>query len=208
MLATRALTYQYPGGEQLTFPDISCARGETWLLLGDSGSGKTTLLQLLAGLRTPGSGEVVVDNQVLGQLSGSDLDRFRGKQLGIIFQTAHFVRSVSVAENLALAQRLAGNAVDHDRIQQLLDQLSIGNKADAAPAALSVGQQQRAAIARAIINQPSVILADEPTSALDDANTHRVIDLLREQAAAVNATLLIVTHDNRLTRIIDQQIRL
>jgi ABC-type lipoprotein export system ATPase subunit len=107
-----------------------------------------------------------------------------------------------------LAQKLAGNPVDYQRIQDLLDQLSIGNKANASPANLSVGQQQRAAIARAIINQPSVILADEPTSALDDANTQQVIDLLREQAAAVNATLLIVTHDNRLTRIIDQQIRL
>ena len=208
MLATHDLSYQYPGGEQLNFPDISCARGETWLLLGASGSGKTTLLQLLAGLRTPTGGEVLVDDQALGKLTGSNLDRFRGKKLGIIFQTAHFVRSVSIAENLALAQRLAGNPVDYDRIQTLLDQLDIGNKADASPAALSVGQQQRAAIARAIINQPSVILADEPTSALDDANTEKVIDLLREQAAAVNATLLIVTHDNRLTQVIDQQIRL
>jgi ABC-type lipoprotein export system ATPase subunit len=178
------------------------------LLLGASGSGKTTLLQLLAGLRTPTSGKVMVDEQVLGELSGSQLDQFRGKKLGIIFQTSHFVRSVSIAENLALAQKLAGNPVDYQRIQDLLDQLSIGNKANASPANLSVGQQQRAAIARAIINQPSVILADEPTSALDDANTQQVIDLLREQAAAVNATLLIVTHDNRLTRIIDQQIRL
>jgi putative ABC transport system ATP-binding protein len=113
-----------------------------------------------------------------------------------------------VWENLAMAQQLAGKAIDRSRIDGLLEQLDLGDKANSLTGRLSVGQQQRAAIARAIINQPAVIFADEPTSALDDDNTQQVIQLLQSQAAAVNATLLIVTHDNRLTGIIPQQTQL
>ena len=126
----------------------------------------------------------------------------------MVFQTAHFVRSISVRDNLRLAQQLAGKAIDNGRIDRLLTDLNLLEKAAALPAKLSVGQQQRAAIARAVLNQPAVILADEPTSALDDENAAQVLDLLRSQAAAVNATLLIVTHDTRLTAAIDKQTKL
>lgn len=208
MLSSRNLSYQYPSGERLTFPDIDCAAGETRLLLGNSGSGKTTLLQLLAGLRTPATGTVMINGTDLNGLSGPQRDRFRGRHLGMVFQTAHFIRAVSIEENLLLAQRLAGKATDRPAIREILDRLDLGHKVKSLPSSLSVGQQQRVAIARAIINRPSVILADEPTSALDDENTAQVIQLLQESAAAVNATLLIVTHDNRLTSIIDQHTRL
>lgn len=208
MLQATNLSYSYPGGESLHFPDVNCAAGETRLLLGKSGSGKTTLLQLLAGLRSPATGTVNVQGTELGKLSTSALDRFRGQHIGMVFQTAHFVRALSIEENLVLCQQLAGKPTDKGRIRNLLEQLGLGVKARSLPAALSVGQQQRAAIARAIINQPALVLADEPTSALDDENTHQVVALLQEQAAAVNATLLIVTHDNRLTSIIPQQTRL
>lgn len=208
MLNSNNLSFNYPGGEALKFPDLKCQTGETRLLLGKSGSGKTTMLQLLAGLRQPSTGEVIINGQRLDELSGSALDHFRGQNVGMIFQTAHFLRALTVRENLAMAQQLAGKSVDRSRIDGLLEQLDLKEKANSLPGRLSVGQQQRVAIARAIINQPAVIFADEPTSALDDDNTQQVIELLQNQAAAVNATLLIVTHDNRLTGIIPQQTQL
>lgn len=208
MLKAENLSFQYPGGVSLTFPDLECQAGQPHLLLGDSGSGKTTMLQLLAGLRRPTTGSVSIKGTNLGSLSERDLDRFRGKTIGMVFQTAHFLRALTVEENLAIAMKLAGNEVDQSLIKSLLTQLDLGDKLKVNPSKLSVGQQQRVAIARAVINQPSVILADEPTSALDDKNTQQVINLLRAQAETVGAALLIVTHDNRLTSIIPQQTRL
>ncbi|OAV45679.1 ABC transporter ATP-binding protein [Lewinella sp. 4G2] len=202
MLEAKNLSYQYPGGAALTFPDITCAAGETRLLLGKSGSGKTTLLQLLAGLRQPSTGGVTIGGTDLNALSGRQLDQFRGGNIGMVFQTAHFVRGLTVQKNLELAQSLAGKPRDDDRIKQLLQRLDLAGQGGKLPGKLSVGQQQRAAIARAVLNQPAVILADEPTSALDDDNARAVLALLQEEAAAVNATLLIVTHDNRLTTVV------
>lgn len=208
MLQASNLTFRYSGGTALTFPDLSCAAGETHLLLGDSGSGKTTMLQLLSGLRRPATGRVVIRDTDITSLSGRDLDQFRGQHVGLVFQTAHFLRALSVRENLAVAMQLAGNTVDHQRIESLLEQLDLGEKLAVRPGNLSVGQQQRVAIARAVVNQPSVILADEPTSALDDRNTRQVLGLLQEQATSVGAALLIVTHDNRLTEVIPRHTRL
>ncbi|MEM7571431.1 MAG: ABC transporter ATP-binding protein [Bacteroidota bacterium] len=208
MLATQDLAFSYPQGPELRFPDINCTAGEHWLLLGHSGSGKTTMLQLLAGLRAPSSGKILVADTEINQLPPSQLDVFRGQHIGLVFQQHHFVRALRVWENLAIAQQLAGKPVDRERISALLEQLKIQHKLDARPSQLSVGEQQRLSIARAIVNRPQLILADEPTSALDDQNAEQVLSLLQEQAQAVNATLLIITHDNRLTSKIHQQISL
>ena len=208
MLRTQGLNFVYPQGERLTFPDLLCNDGEHCLILGQSGSGKTTLLHLIAGLRTVQSGSIVLNDTKMSELSAGQLDRFRGRNIGIVFQQSHFVRSLTLEENLGLAQRLAGLPVNYSRISSILAQLNLAHKLRAKPDALSIGEQQRAAIARAVLNQPALILADEPTSALDDANTEQVIQLLQEQAASVNATLLIVTHDNRLKTRFEQQIQL
>lgn len=210
MLATENLRFSYPSSPQkeLSFPNIRCETGEQWLLLGQSGSGKTTFLHLLAGLRTPSAGKIQVNDTVLNQLPAKKLDQFRGRNLGIIFQEAHFVRSLSVSENLKLAQHLAGLSPNLKEIETILEHLNVAHKIHARTSELSIGEQQRVNIARAIINRPSVILADEPTSALDDHNTQKVIQLLRQEAQQANATLLIVTHDNRLKTIFDQQIEL
>ncbi|MBK7408538.1 MAG: ATP-binding cassette domain-containing protein [Saprospirales bacterium] len=208
MLSVEKLQHSYKSGASIGFPDFSCEKGAHWLLLGQSGKGKTTLLHLLGGLLTIQKGKVRVGDTCLNDLKRAEMDRFRGQHIGIIFQRSHFVRSLTVGENLALAQSLAGLPADWDRIQLLLDQLNVGHKARSKPDALSQGEQQRVAIARAIINRPTVILADEPTSALDDENTDEVIRLLEEEARSVGATLLIVTHDNRLKARFPKQIQL
>ena len=153
-------------------------------------------------------GKVTIGDTSLGSLSKSSLDQFRGRNVGIIFQVPHFVRSLTVRENLELAQKLAGLPIDVERIKQLLERLAIGHKLNAKTTALSQGEQQRVAIARALVNRPKVILADEPTSALDDGNTDEVIRLLEETASEVNATLLVVTHDKRLKDNFEKQIEL
>ena len=208
MLQTENLSFSYKGASALQFADIHCKKGEQWLLLGQSGSGKTTLLHLLGGLLSPSSGTVKVGDTILKKLSTAKLDKFRGKHIGIIFQKAHFVRALSVEENLQLAQQLAGVSIDKARIKALLERLNVGHKLKAKTARLSLGEQQRVAIARALVNKPTIILADEPTSALDDKNCEEVIQLLEEEAAAVDATLLVVTHDARLKERFKQQISL
>ncbi|MEM9885281.1 MAG: ABC transporter ATP-binding protein [Bacteroidota bacterium] len=208
MLQSENLSYSYDKRIQLRFPNIQCARGEQCLLIGQSGSGKTTLLHLLAGLRRPRSGSIYINEQDITEFSPAQLDYFRGKHIGIIFQQAHFVRALDVAENLALAQRLSGGTEDYPAIVNLLEQLNLGHKLKANTNELSVGEQQRVAIARALINQPSVIFADEPTSALDDKNTEQVIELLKQQASKANASLLIVTHDNRLKSVFEKTVEL
>ena len=206
MLETQNLQFSYRGSKPLTFPDMHCGKGEQWLLLGQSGSGKTTLLHLLGGLLTPQYGSLKIGDTDITQLKTAALDKFRGQHIGIVFQTPHFVKALTVEENLILAQQLAGIKIDKALVFSILNQLNISHKLKSKTNELSVGEQQRVAIARALINNPSVILADEPTSALDDKNTDEVIQLLENQAAEVGATLLIVTHDGRLKNYFKNQI--
>ena len=206
MLEAKNLTFSYTKRDTLVFPDIRCKRGEHWLLLGESGSGKTTLLHLLSGLRKAQAGQILIDGRDITKMQEASLDKFRGQNIGIIFQQPHFVRALTVKENLRLGQQLAGLKPDDQRINQILERLGISHKADSKPHRLSVGEQQRASIGRALINKPKLILADEPTSALDDTHCDEVINLLKEQAAQDNITLLIVTHDNRLKSVFGKSI--
>jgi putative ABC transport system ATP-binding protein len=172
--------------------------GARALILGPSGSGKTTLLHLLAGLINPTRGIVRVLGEDLGKLAARARDRFRGRRIGIVFQTLHLVPVLDVLGNLRLTAFLAGTSPAESELLTLLEQLEIAEKRHARSFDLSQGEAQRVAIARALVNRPDLLLADEPTSALDDANCARVLALLEGAAAAAGATLLIATHDGRL----------
>ncbi|MGF7079672.1 ABC transporter ATP-binding protein [Mucilaginibacter sp. UYCu711] len=198
MIKVQALQHSYENGQKLDFPDWEIQQGEHWLMLGNSGSGKTTLLHILTGLLKPSRGGVHINDTELYGLSGSRLDLFRGRHIGLIFQRPHLIRSLTIMENMMLAQSLAGLKTDRDLIGQLLRTLNIFEKQKSYPAELSQGQLQRVSIARAVINKPALIMADEPTSSLDDVNTATVLDLLTSLATENGATLIIATHDKRV----------
>ena len=206
MIDVSGVTFRYvAAAAALTFPDWQVAPGAHCLLLGNSGSGKTTLLHLLAGFLKPTTGRVVVGDQNLSTLSEAQLDRYRGRSIGLVFQRPHLIASLTVTQNLQLAQYLAGLPSQPDLIAETLATLQLTHRSHARPATLSQGEAQRAALARALLNRPRVILADEPTSSLDDDNCNRVLDLLRQQAERYEATLIIATHDQRLKQLMPEQ---
>lgn len=197
-LTTNGLTFSYTTSSQFEFPDILCEEGEHLLITGPSGCGKTTLLHLLAGLLKPDTGSIEVNGTDITQLHESLLDKYRGKEIGIIFQKPHFVQALSVIENIRLALYLNHKDKTDEEIESILRRLNLEDKRDAKINEMSEGEKQRLSIARAIINNPTVILADEPTSSLDDENCEKSLQLLKSEAESTGASLIIVTHDKRL----------
>ena len=198
MLETKNLRFKYDNNLELNFPDIKTSK-ENLLILGASGVGKTTFLHLLSGLLKPINGEIDLLGTKISQLKMSEMDRFRGKNIGIVFQKPHFINSLTVKENLQLAQYISKKS-DKNRIQSLLESLGIEDKANNKTQNLSQGEKQRVSIALAIVNSPKLILADEPTSSLDDLNCDKVINILKNQASKYKAKLIIITHDYRLKK--------
>lgn len=186
----------------------STPAGRHSLVLGPSGSGKTTLLHALAGLRRPAAGRIVIDGQDLATLGAAALDRLRGRTIGYVFQNLRLIQSLSVRDNLRLAQSLAGRKPDPAHIDALLSRLQISHLADRRPREASQGESQRAAVARALAARPRLVFADEPTSALDDTAAARVAGLLRAEADACGATLVIATHDQRLKELFADRLEL
>jgi ABC-type lipoprotein export system ATPase subunit len=197
VLSLTAVRHRYGAREVLKIDRFEAAAGEHWLVLGPSGCGKTTLLHIISGLLRASEGDVRVGGQSLAALSGAALDRWRGRALGVVPQKLHLVASLSVLENLLLAQFLAGMSEDVQRARAVLEQVHLGERAAARPPQLSHGEAQRVSVARATVNRPKILIADEPTSNLDDANCERALDLLQAQATECGATLLIATHDQR-----------
>ncbi|MVZ66447.1 ATP-binding cassette domain-containing protein [Sphingobacterium sp. DK4209] len=198
VLHTESLSYQYPKGSKLNFENLSVSKQKHTLILGESGSGKSTLLNLIAGFSAPTTGKVFIQGQDIYQLQESNLDHFRAKNLGFIFQEAHLLKNLTIVENIKLAQSLANYPVNEADIIELLKKLQLDQLANRKPNELSRGQVQRVAIARALINKPALLIADEPTAALDDKNTFLVIELIKALADEQGSTLIISTHDKRL----------
>ena len=159
MLKTESLSHQYSGTQRFQFPDINCKASETLLVIGQSGVGKSTLLHILAGILQPKKGQVYISDQALYKLPGHQRDLLRGKNIGLIFQKAHFVESLNAIENLMLAQKMAGQKVDNLSAYKILEQLNIHQRKNAMTNEMSQGELQRLSIARALINKPKLILA-------------------------------------------------
>jgi len=198
MVSLSQLTYTYGNSKTISFPNWQVAQGQHSLILGGSGCGKTTLLHILAGLLRFENGDVTVAEMPLKTLKGHQLDVFRGKNLGLIFQKPHLLSALTVEDNLLMAQYMAELPQSRQRIKEVLEALQLSDRLRARVFELSQGEAQRIAIARAVLNKPKVLLADEPTASLDDDNCQRVLDILIEQATTHNATLVIATHDQRV----------
>lgn len=199
MLQTESLTFQYKKGYPIfRFPNIVLKKRENLLILGKSGIGKTTLLHLCAGLLTPLSGKIIINNTNINSLSNNKLNTFRGKNIGFVFQKNHLVQSLNVFENLQARLFFSKKNTTNKEIEDLLKQLDIYDLKNKKVNKLSEGQVQRLGIALSIIHNPKVILADEPTSSLDDQNCKTVIKILKEQAKLTSANLIVITHDHRL----------
>ncbi len=186
------------GETSIQYPDWSVEKGKHAMVLGNSGSGKTTLLHLLGGLMKPNSGKISIAGDMILTKSGNDLDRFRGENIGLVFQKPHLISALSVQENLKLAQYLGKRKLDAGRIDDVLNQLGILDLKNRKIHQISQGQAQRVSIARAVLNSPALLLADEPTASLDDENCEKVIHLLKSQAEQSGSTLIIATHDHRV----------
>jgi putative ABC transport system ATP-binding protein len=208
MISVRGLAHRYGSTEVLRLPEWKVAQSERWLVLGPSGCGKTTLLHVIAGLIRPSEGEVDVSGESLRKLDGARLDRWRGATVGIVLQALHLMRHLSVRDNLRIAQYLAHAPQDDARIAETLGALGIADKAARRPAELSEGERQRVAVARAVVNQPKLLLADEPTANLDDGAAARGIELLLEQAGRHGATLVVATHDARVKQKFEKRLDL
>lgn len=198
-LITKNLIFSYGGSTSFSLPDIDCAPGEHCVIMGPSGSGKTTFLHLIAGLLKPESGEVIIQGTDIVGLHNSESDRFRGRNIGIIYQRPHFIQWLTAFENLQMARYLNNlSTEDTEDIDHLFEALNLTDKRKSKPSQMSQGELQRLSIARAVVNKPILILADEPTSSLDDKNCEEALKLLKLQAEELRASLVIATHDKRL----------
>lgn len=191
----RGLTLEVPAGQSVA-------------VIGPSGSGKTSLLMILGGLERATSGKVEVAERPLSGLSEDDLSHLRGEEIGIVFQSFHLVPTMTALENVALPLELAGIDGAFDTARQLLDDVGLSARVDHFPAELSGGEQQRVAIARALSRRPRLILADEPTGNLDTKTGQQIVELLFGMKERSGATLVLVTHDERLANMTERVIRM
>lgn len=194
--------YTAPDGSTLTVIDVGTfdlADGEQVALVGSSGSGKTTLLHLIAGILTPDAGQIVFDGMDITRLSEAERDIFRGRNIGYIFQTHHLLPGFTALENVLLGMTFTHRKPDPEWAAHVLKEVGLADRLHYKPAKLSVGQQQRVAVARALANRPRLVLADEPTGALDVSNAQQVMSLIRKLCTEVGAALLLVSHDPAMT---------
>lgn len=190
-------SYQEPDGSRLAILDIprfEMAAGEQVVIRGRSGGGKTTFLNAVAGLATVDSGRIVVNGTEVTKLPEVSRDVFRARQIGFVFQTFNLLAGFTALENVLLGMTFTHQRNDPQRATQLLERVGLGQRLTHKPAALSVGEQQRVAVARALVNKPGLLLADEPTANIDPKHQQQVVDLLREVCAAENVAMLLVTH--------------
>ncbi len=196
--------------EVLKGVDISVEKGEIVSIIGPSGAGKTTLLQILGTLDKPNSGEVKIDNTDVSKLGSNEMARFRNRHIGFIFQFHQLLPEFTALENVTIPALIAGTDVKkaNERAKELLAYLQLSDRLTHKPAELSGGEKQRVAVARALINNPSLILADEPSGSLDTRNKMELHKLLFDLRDKFGLTILIVTHDKELAQLSDRVIEM
>ena len=186
---------------------LDVGRGEAVSIIGPSGSGKSTLLMVMAGLERPDKGRVTIAGDDLGRFDEDALARFRGRRIGIVFQSFHLIPTMTALENVAVPLELAGHRDAFARARAELEAVGLAARASHYPAQLSGGEQQRTALARALAPGPAILVADEPTGNLDEATGREVIDLMFSRFAAHAMTLVLVTHDGTLAQRCDRVVR-
>lgn len=197
------------GGQPLTILhplDLDVARGRCLAIIGPSGSGKSTLLGLIAGLDSASSGTITIGGTEITRLDEDALARLRGEKIGFVFQFFHLVPSLTAIENIQVPMEIAGRRDAAERAQALLDEVGLHDRGHHYPSQLSGGEQQRIAIARALANDPPLILADEPTGNLDSSNGRHVLDLLLQVRRNRGVTLVLVTHDPSVAAVADDRL--
>ncbi|SIN75987.1 putative ABC transport system ATP-binding protein [Singulisphaera sp. GP187] len=190
-------SFAEPGGGRLPILDVAefqVDAGEQVVLVGRSGCGKTTLLHVIAGISTPDSGEIQVDGRDLVRLHEAERDRFRAENIGYVFQSFNLLAGFTALENVLLGMAFGQGRRDTARARELLDRVGLAHRQRHKPAQLSIGEQQRVAVARSLANRPRLLLADEPTASVDAKNQQQVIDLIRETCEEEGVALLLVTH--------------
>ena len=208
VVVARDLTKRYGSGDAsvdaLRGVSIALHRGEFTAIMGPSGSGKSTLMHILAGLDTPTSGSVVIDNVEIATLKERELTHLRRDKVGFIFQSFNLLPMLTASENMTLPLTIAGRDVDREWMKRLVDTIGLGDRDKHKPAELSGGQQQRVAVARALMSKPTVVFADEPTGNLDSRTGAEVLRLLRHSADEFDQTIIMVTHDAGAATIADR----
>jgi putative ABC transport system ATP-binding protein len=182
----------------LDIPQFHVAAAEQMVLVGRSGCGKTTLLHVIAGISRPDSGHVRIDDWEITLMEEAERDRFRAERIGYVFQTFNLLPGFTALENVLLAMRFASGWPDKARARQLLNRVGLGHRMTHRPTMLSVGEQQRVAVARALANKPKLLLADEPTANVDTGHQQQVLDLLRETCGEEQVALVLVTHSTEV----------
>ena len=200
-------SYRQPNGDPtpiLDVPEYRLNEGEQAVLIGSSGCGKSTLLHIIAGITRADEGQVFIDEVEITKFSESGRDKVRADKLGYVFQTFNLLDGFSALENVLLGMTFANKRISKKRATDLLDRVGLSHRMSNRPAALSVGEQQRVAVARALANQPRVLLADEPTANVDPNNQQQIVDLIRTTCREENIALLMVTHSMTVAEQFDR----
>jgi ABC-type lipoprotein export system ATPase subunit len=204
-------SFSEPDGSPLPILDIASfelGAGQQMVLIGPSGCGKSTLLYVISGISRPDSGRVKIDGWDITLMTEAECDRFRAEKIGYVFQTFNLLPGFTALENVLLGMRFATRRVDRTRAKHLLERVGLGHRMTHRPTALSVGEQQRVSVARALANRPKLVLADEPTANVDSGHQQQIVDLLRETCREEGVSLLIVTHSPDVARQFERVDRL